>query len=160
MNDSSNTLLALLLTLPELDPPLTPSEQKSLKNAGLQLQMDPEDWADIEPDLLNIVREHQTRSQVFAANQEKLKSLDDEAIGRLLPTSEEIELALPSGVKSKKRGVKPTGTPDEEYNTNTLNNLSVRIITNPEPEKAAQKVGLIDKFIARSRCIFVGCLGL
>lgn len=147
MNDSGNTLLAFLLTLPELEPPLTSSEQKSLRNAGLELQRYPEDWEDIKPDLVNIVEKHDTRSQVFAANQEKLKSLNDDTIRSLL-TEADRDLASSSGVQSKERGVKPTGNIDAEDDTNTINNLSVRVsvpvIADPEPEKAAETV--LDKF--------------
>lgn len=46
MSKSSNSLLALLLTLPDLEPPLTADERESLKNVGYQRQVDQKEYPD------------------------------------------------------------------------------------------------------------------
>lgn len=148
MNKSSNSLLALLLTLPDLTQPLTTDERESLQNVGDQLDIDPDAWeSDIEPELLEIVQANPTLHQQFTATQAKLDSLGDN-IWDLLPSQEEVDLVFPPKKKSGKRGL-PKGQPD---NSTYIKNFSVSILTNPDPQSASKKCkkeGLLNKIIQK-----------
>ena len=146
MSNSSNTLLALLVTLPDLEPPLTASEQDSLKEVANQMCMDPDAWeSDIEPELLNIVQANPGWSQLFAATKSKLDGLNIPQ--ELIPTPEEIELALPSDEEPPERGFEPEGDPDEDE-SNSIHNISVRILAASNPQEVTKKAGFVDKIKA------------
>jgi len=146
MSKSSNTLLALLLTLPDLEPPLTADERESLKNVGDQLRVKPEVWeSEIEPDLLKIVQANPTWSQLFTAIKAKLDRLGDNIPQDLLSTPEEFDRVFPSEEKLFKRGDIPKGEIDE---STYIKNISKRILIEPAPQSASQKGGLFAKLKA------------
>jgi len=147
MSKSSNILLALLLTLPDLEPPLRADERESLKNVGHQLHTYPDAWeSEIEPDLLKIVQAHPTWSQLFAATKAKLDGLGDNIPQHLLPTPEDVDRVFPSENKLSKRGEIPTG---EIEDISDIKNISKRILIDPDPQSASKKGGLFAKLKAR-----------
>ncbi|MGK7902622.1 MAG: hypothetical protein AB4352_14645 [Hormoscilla sp.] len=146
MSNSSNTLLALLVTLPDLDPPLTASEQDSLKEVANQMSMDPDSWeSDIEPELLDIVEANPGWSKLFAATKSKLDSMNIPQ--ELIPTPEEIALAFPSDEAPAERGFEPEGDSDDDE-LNSIHNISVSILAASNPQEVTKKAGFVDKIKA------------
>ncbi|MGK7904488.1 MAG: hypothetical protein AB4352_24395 [Hormoscilla sp.] len=148
MSKFSNTLLALFLTLPDLEPPLTPEERKSLNEVGEQLEIAP-DHPRIEPNILEIVHANPNWSQLFTATKAKLDGLGGDIPQDLLPSPEEVDRVFPSE-DPVERGF-PKGGPDD---SNYIKNFSVSILTNPDPQsesKKCQKEGLLDKLTQRLR---------
>ncbi|MGK7904944.1 MAG: hypothetical protein AB4352_26780 [Hormoscilla sp.] len=141
MSKLNNTVLALLLTLPDLEPPLTVDEQKSLNKVGDQLRIAP-DHPKIEPNLRKIVEANPTWSQLFTATKTKLDGLGDNILQELLPTREEVDRVFPSEKKPVKRGEIPLDDGDE---ITYLKNISVPILSEPDPQSASQKGGLFNK---------------
>jgi len=143
MNKSSNSLLALLLTLPDIESPLTVGERESLQNVGDMLCEYPEVWeSEIEPDLLKIVHANQTWSQLFTATKAKLDGLDDKILQKQLPSPEEVDRAFSSEEKVVTRGEIPE---DDDDDIAYLKNISVPILSESDPQSASQKVIFFDR---------------
>lgn len=143
MSKFSNTLLALLLTLQDLEA-LTADELKSLNKLGDQLRIAP-DHPKIEPYLLKIVEGNPTWKELFTATKAKLDGLGDNILQDLLPTREEVDRVFPSEDKLVKRGEIPKGEIDD---STYIKNISVPILREPDPQSASQKGGLFAKFKA------------
>ena len=139
MNTSADkTLLALMLTLNDLNITLSPEEKAAFRNVADQLSLDPDAWeSDIEPELFAILEQNPALSQQFLAIKSRIDAVGD--IPReLMPTAaENAELSNEKVVVT--RGFTPVGEV-EEFETNEINNMAISILSSSEPEETAKKV--------------------
>ena len=136
------TLLALLLTLKNLENPLSPAEQTALNKAGKQLKADPDDWEFIESGLMTAVEANPSLNQLYQAAKAQLDAVDGNIPPDLLPTKTELEQVLPAVSKREKR---PwfEGKPDEK--SDEILNIAVNILTNPDPADTTKKLNSLEK---------------
>lgn len=137
MSKASNALLALLLTLPEVEPPLTTEEQTSLNDVGYRLNTQLNWESDIEPILLEIVQGRPAWNQRFTETKAKLDDLGDDIPHDLLPTPEELKQVLPPSNAPATLGDKP-GVPDSK--DDRIDNTTISILKTTDPSQTAREV--------------------
>ncbi|MGK7902361.1 MAG: hypothetical protein AB4352_13275 [Hormoscilla sp.] len=135
----NNSLLALLLTLPDREP-LTPEEQKSLQKVGVQLDTAPEAG---EQELIKIIKANPTWHQQFTTTKAQLEDLGENNIQQLLfPDEDSVERGRPKGDPN-----------DSSYGTH-IKNFSMSILESPDPQsecKECQENGFFDELIQKLR---------
>ncbi len=134
------TLLALLLTLSDLETSLNQQEKFNLNDIARQLFFKPDKWELIEPKLLNIIEENSHLNQLFQAYQSRLEYLAGDLLSNLLPTEAELEKVVPwydTGI----RGARPVPSSSEAKN-NEIVNIAIRVMVTPDPAETSKKIGL------------------
>lgn len=140
----NKTLLALLLALSDLKTPLSNEEKAGLVNVADQLYLDPDAWeSDIEPNLLAIIHSNPNLNKLFQEMQTKLELIDIETLREYLPSEAELEQAIPSNQRAVTRGFEPGG--DSFGKSLEINNMTIRVLSSPEPENTSRKLSDFDK---------------
>jgi hypothetical protein len=136
------TLLALLLTLKNLEDPLSPAEEAALNKVGKQLEANPNAWKVIEKGLMNVIEANRSLNQLYQAAKAQLDAVDGNIPSDLLPTKTELEQALPAASQREKR---PwfEGKPDEK--SDAILNIAVNILTTPDPADTTKKLSSLEK---------------
>ncbi|NEO56028.1 MAG: hypothetical protein F6K54_24920, partial [Okeania sp. SIO3B5] len=110
----SNTLLALLLALKNLENPLSEEEHEALTDLGKQLKRNPNDWNLNKQKLMAILKANDTLKQLYQKAKAKLDALDRPIPPDLLPIDadlKELKDVLPPESEANKRAHIP-GKPD------------------------------------------------
>lgn len=136
------TLLALLLTLKNLEDPLNTAEQETLNKVRKQLEAKPNAWKIIVPDLIKVIEANPSLNQLYQATKAKLNAVDGDLPPDLLPTKTELEQALPAVSKREKRAWFE-GKPDEK--SDEILNIAVNILTTPDPVNITKKLNSLEK---------------
>jgi hypothetical protein len=137
-NSADKTLLALMLTLNDVNITLSQEEKAAFRNVADQLSLDPDAWeSDIEPELLATLEQNPALSQQFLAIKSQIDAVGD-IPQELMPTAQEnAQLSNENVVVT--RGFTPVGEV-EEFETNEINNMAISILSSSEPEETAKQV--------------------
>jgi len=146
------TLLALLLAIRDPDVTLNSDEQEELFIIGEQLELDPDDGATIEAELMSVIQSNPKLNERFTKYQTALiRFLATENGGNLdyLPTSEEVLKTLQSsefltilGYKPppiEQRGFQPGNTPRSQSQI-IINDIVVPILKSDNPPKVSKSL--------------------
>ena len=138
----NKTLLALSLALKDLEAPLGEQEQKAFKDAAHQLQLEPDNWENHEPDLLKVIQANSNLNQLYQASKSQLDALSDNIPSNLLPTQAELEQALPTTQEGVTRGFAPV---NNDYESHEINNMVISILNTPNPPETVKKLSRLEK---------------
>jgi hypothetical protein len=136
------TLLALLLALNTLETRLSLAEQENLKTVGKQLEANPKAWKITEKRLLKGIEANPSLNQRYQTAKAQLDALDGNIPSELLPTLTELEQILPTGI-SREKFPWFEGEPDTK--SQEFLNLSVKVLTNPDPVNTTKKLSRLEK---------------
>ena len=147
MNDSANKfLLSMLLAIKELEAPLNSEEKERLKNAAQQLSFVsnyPTSWeTHIEPNLLEIINNNSSLNKLFQDIKSKLDKIDH-IPQDLIPTAEDLATVIPTKNQPQERSLVKTSPAD--LKSNEITNMSIEIISSPEPSETVKKIGKLEK---------------
>ncbi|MDY7003323.1 MAG: hypothetical protein SWX82_04980 [Cyanobacteriota bacterium] len=138
MNENFNsTLLAILLTLNNLEVPLSPSEQAALTKAGQRLAMRPKNWESIIKQLMDELVSNSSFTQLYQVKKSQLDAVKDKITFELLPTESELKQAFLDSNEVVKRAYFE-GKPDKQ--SKEILDLTVKVLTTEKPEETAQKL--------------------
>lgn len=141
---ANTTLLALLLTLRDLDTSLTEKETAELTDISHRLYLEPEAWeSDISPSLLSIIQENPSLNQLYQTAKSKLDAVGNTLPADLLPTSAELEQAV-STTAPITRGFAPVAD-DFESDSLEINNIAIDILSQPNPSATAKKLSSLER---------------
>lgn len=140
MNTLNRTLLGLMLTLYDLDSPLSEAEKAALKQAAYELHLKPTIWeSQTQPKLLKVLQQNPDLFKQFLA----IKSRIDE-VGEIppdfLPTSEELRKlrdATENVQPIAKGGIPESHKPQK---TNEIENTAIDIFVSSDPKDTAKKI--------------------
>jgi hypothetical protein len=138
----NKTLLALSLALKDLEAPLSENEQKAFRDAAAQLQLDPDNWEDYEPDLLKVIQANPNLNHLYQATQSQLDALSSEISSNLLPTPAELEQAQPSNQKPVTRGVPPV---NDDHESHEIQNMVIDLMASSNPVETAKKLSYLER---------------
>lgn len=133
---TQNTLLALLLSLKDLDVSLSPTEQTELAKVGQQLYLAPRDWNYIETGLMKVIEGNYSLKQGYQAAKAKLDVIGGKLPANLLPTKAELQVELPTDSTRQIRGFKP-GESSQADSEEIINDVVVPILRDNDPPKTA-----------------------
>ncbi len=141
-NSSDKTLLALMLTLHDLESPLSEAEQAAFSAVADHLSLDPDGWfSDIKPELLATLEKNPALFKQFLEIKSRIDAVGD-IPQELLPNSKEnAQLSEQNAVVT--RGFTPVGEV-EEFESDEINNMAISILSSPEPAETAKKVRSFD----------------
>ena len=156
MNTNLNkTLLAFLLSIKDLDSPLSPTETARLSDIAEQLSVNPsfETWQRLtEPSLIAMVQENTSLNQRFQTVKSQLDTLDISISLDLIRSLEsELDRVTPHKTKPIIRGI-----PDDsdERKNNEINNMvmsfSSRALKNPQAVKNLSGLNKISASLDRA----------
>lgn len=137
------TLLALLLTLKNLEVPLSTAEQEALNKVGKQLEANPNAWKVIEKGLMNVIEANPSLNQLYQAAKAQLDAVDGNIPPNLLPTKTELEQVLPAASQREKRPYEPSK--DENEKSDEILNMTRKILNTPDPADTAKKLSRLEK---------------
>lgn len=138
----NKTLLALSLALKDLEAPLSEKEQKTFRDAADRLHLEPDNWEDYEPDLLQVIQANPNLNQLYQATKSQLDTFRGEIPPDLLPSQAELERALPTPPKPTTRGYLPVNNDSESYE---INNMVISILATPNPPDTVKKLSRLEK---------------
>ena len=144
MNNSMDKfLLSLMYAIKELETPLTSEETKQLKNIGQQLANDPTVWEIYtEPMLKEIISNNSSLNKVFQNIQSNLENLGD-IPQDFIQNTEDLVTVTPGKKTSEKRPL-PIFS-QEDSKSNEVVNISIQVLTSPEPSKKAKEISKLEK---------------
>ena len=147
-NSSDKTLLTLLLTLNDLENPLSQAEKEALSDVADNLALDPDAWeSEIEPELFANLEKNAALWKQFLDIKSRIEAVG-EIPKELLPNLDDsAEVSNQTAVVT--RGFAPVGEV-EEFETNEINNMALSVLSSPEPEetvKQVTKLGALKKFL-------------
>ena len=144
MNNSMDKfLLSFMYVIKELETPLTSEETKQLKNIGQQLANDPTVWEIYtEPMLKEIISNNSSLNKVFQNIQPSLENLGD-IPQDFIQNTEDLVTVTPGKKTSEKRPL-PIFS-QEDSKSNEVVNISIQVLTSPEPSKKAKEISKLEK---------------
>ena len=144
MNNSMDKfLLSFMYAIKELETPLTSEETKKLKNIGQQLANDPTAWEIYtEPMLKEIISNNSSLNKVFQNIQSNLENLGD-IPQDFIQNTEDLVTVTPGKKTSEKRPL-PIFS-QEDSKSNEVVNISIQVLTSPEPSKKAKEISKLEK---------------
>ena len=144
MNNSMDKfLLSFMYAIKELETPLTSEETKQLKNIGQQLANDPTVWEIYtEPMLKEIISNNSSLNKVFQNIQPSLENLGD-IPQDFIQNTEDLVTVTPGKKTSEKRPL-PIFS-QEDSKSNEVVNISIQVLTSPEPSKKAKEISKLEK---------------
>lgn len=144
MNNSMDKfLLSFMYAIKELETPLTSEETKQLKNIGQQLANDPTVWEIYtEPMLKEIISNNSSLNKVFQNIQSNLENLGD-IPQDFIQNTEDLVTVTPGKKTSEKRPL-PIFS-QEDSKSNEVVNISIQVLTSPEPSKKAKEISKLEK---------------
>ena len=145
MNLATNTtLLALMLSLRELETPLSHEEKSAFAEAADQLSLDPDIWSsDVEPNLIATIEANNSLNSLFQKTKTQLEKVGDNLPGDLLPTATELAAVLAQEEEIVTRGFLPEV--EEEEDTDEINNMAINIMATGDPAATAKKLDSLEK---------------
>lgn len=142
--DPDKTLLALLLTLRNLETPLREREKEQLCEIGELLQLIPEDWDLIQQDLMDILTENLALYQQFKLFLTKLENVRDNLTIEFLPTEAELEQELPKQKTIERRGFPPGQSP-QSFTEALMNDTIVPVLFDENPPEVTKKLSFLQR---------------
>jgi hypothetical protein len=132
-----------MYAIKELETPLTSEETKQLKNIGQQLANDPTVWEIYtEPMLKEIISNNSSLNKVFQNIQSNLENLGD-IPQDFIQNTEDLVTVTPGKKTSEKRPL-PIFS-QEDSKSNEVVNISIQVLTSPEPSKKAKEISKLEK---------------
>ncbi|NEO52897.1 MAG: hypothetical protein F6K54_07280 [Okeania sp. SIO3B5] len=146
MNDSMNKfLLSMLLAIRELDTSLNAEEKNSLYIVAEQLSLRPTAWeTDIQSNLMEIIYSNPPLNAVFQEIKSKLEKIDN-IPKNLIPSQDELATVIPTKIEPLKRPIIKLNPSD--LKSNEITNMSIQIISSPEPSKTAKKISKLEQLL-------------
>ncbi|KYC40957.1 hypothetical protein WA1_25425 [Scytonema hofmannii PCC 7110] len=143
---ANTTLLALLLSLKDLNVTLNSSENTELETIGEQLALDfPQRWNDIQERLMKLISSNISLYQCYQATKAKLDLMDSHLLASLLPNKGELEKELAIDSKREVRGYKPTKLPKSGSDNEIVNDIVVPILRSDEPSEKAKQLSFLER---------------
>ncbi|RUT03941.1 hypothetical protein DSM106972_048550 [Dulcicalothrix desertica PCC 7102] len=133
--------MGLLLTLKELQTPLSKDEQAILQDIGQQLDIDPDDWDFIEEEITALLESNYTLKQLFHAKIARLNALDGR-IPRFLPNVTELKKELFGETKEIVTFDGQSAGEPEDKSKQVINIISTILLTENQDQTAKQLVFL------------------
>ncbi|MEM1172492.1 MAG: hypothetical protein AAGJ08_26290 [Cyanobacteria bacterium P01_H01_bin.35] len=148
-NDREKFLLSLLLALTELnsDNPLSLDENKGFKNVAAQLEDDQigTAWEQYtKPKLTEIINNNlslKTRFDEIRCEVDKIENIPQ----YLIPKAEDLATVTPTKNQPQERPLPNISQAD--LKSNEIINMSIQIISSPEPSETVKKISKFEKLL-------------
>lgn len=140
MNAASDTLLALLLALNNLEPPMSAEDNAKLFEIGEQLELDPDDWEFIREGLMAIIANNPQLEQQFQMSLNQLATLEEEMKPQLSPTEKEITQAFDRSSSWEIRGEDKA-----EVKTEAIVKIAIKVLKDDQPTKTTKTLNWIKR---------------
>lgn len=137
----NKTLLALVLALKDVEN-VSEDEQNAFRDAADQLQLDPDNWEDYEPDLLKVIQANPNLNQLYQITKSQLDALSSEIPSNLLPTQAELEQAIPTVQTPATRGFAPVKDCEKNHE---IHNMAINILSTANPPETAKKLSRLEQ---------------
>lgn len=146
MNNSRNKfLLSMLLALGELNTPLNSKEKNDLYIFAGQLKADLTAWeTSIEDNLIKLINSNPSLKIVFQEIKSKLEKIDN-IPENLIPSAKDLEDVFSKEIKPVERPIIKLDASD--LKSNEITNMSIQIISSPEPSKTAKKISKLEQLL-------------
>ncbi len=145
-NSSNTTLLALMIALSNLDTPLNDDEKDILSEISEEFSVDTDDWDSIQPSLMEIIESNSELNTLFLNAKSQLLALGDSLPDDFFPKKNELAELQKSSEEGKTRGGLPiTDDSDFEDDFQGINNMTIDILSQTNPQEVAKKSTFVDR---------------
>jgi len=146
MNDSMEKfLLAMLLTIRELENPLNSKEKDTLYLVAQQLFLRRNTWdTNIKSNLIKITNSNSSLNTIFQEIKSQIEKIP-EIPQNLIPSPEELATIIPTKLQSSQR---PLLKPDDSNeDIPGITNISIQVFSSPEPSETVKKMSKFQELL-------------
>jgi len=146
MNDSMEKfLLAMLLTVRELENPLNSKEKDTLYLVAQQLFLRRNTWdTNIKSNLIKITNSNSSLNTIFQEIKSQIEKIP-EIPQNLIPSPEELATIIPTKLQSSQR---PLLKPDDSNeDIPGITNISIQVFSSPEPSETVKKMSKFQELL-------------